>query len=205
MKHKLRKLMLAATAGLVFAGTSHALDYDFSGHLQNHNDTLLYSFTANGTSNVTLFSSSWDDGNFDPMLGLWSSDGNLISFQDDGHTAGSTFSNGVSYDHGSWDSYFSSTLNAGSYFVSLSTYNNFPTGSNLSSGFSRDQETPVPLEMWEQPANGYRGDYYEFHILGVEAAEVEDAGAVPEPSTFILLGAGFAGIGLAGRRARKQV
>ncbi|HBG07911.1 MAG TPA: PEP-CTERM sorting domain-containing protein [Geobacter sp.] len=203
-------MVLTAVAALTLAGTSYALDYDYSGHLPNHNDTLTYSFTTNGTSTVTLFSSSWDDGNFDPMLGLWDSNGDLIQFQDDGNEIGTTFSNGVAYGYREWDSYFTEVLNAGTYFVTLSTFFNNHAGNNLSDGFVYDNEVPIPITQWDQPFNRIRGDYYEFHILGVEEArDVNNPvpepvnNPVPEPSTIILLGAGLAGLGLARRRSKK--
>jgi len=110
MRSHINSLLLALSAVLMLSGSGYALDYDFSGNLQYHNNILQYTFTTNGSSNVTLFSSSWDDGNFDPMLGLWRSDGSLIQWQDDGHVVGTTDSNGVGYDHGNWDSYFSELL-----------------------------------------------------------------------------------------------
>ncbi|HBA71089.1 MAG TPA: PEP-CTERM sorting domain-containing protein, partial [Geobacter sp.] len=84
MRSHINSLLLALSAVLMFCGSGYATDYDFSGHLQYHNDILQYSFTINGTSDVTLFTSSWDNGNFDPMMALWSSNGNRVTFQDDG-------------------------------------------------------------------------------------------------------------------------
>ena len=197
MKKMMKAIFTALVATMLFAGSSFALDFDYTGHLPYHNSVLQYSFTANGTSPVTLFSSSWDEGNFDPMLGLWKSDGSLVQWQDDGGLNGSTLSNGISYSHGGWDSYFTNILTAGSYFVTLSTYYNAPVSNNLSGGFSYDSQTPVQISQWVQPANGMRGDYFEFHITGVESAH-DDSGnnnnPVPEPSTMLLLGGGLAGL-----------
>jgi hypothetical protein len=202
MKKIVTKLMTLLAASLLFAGSALATDYDFSGHLRYHNDVLSYSFTTTGATTVTLFTSSWDEGNFDPMLGLWSSNGNLLTWQDDGHNVGSTFSNGISYTHGNWDTYYSYALAAGTYNVTLSTYYNAPVGSNLSAGFSYDNQTPIAIPDWSQPANGVRGDYYAFHVLGVETANNNNP--VPEPSTLILLGAGLLGLGFARKRFAKH-
>ncbi len=206
----MKKLCLIVTLILaVFVATNNAqaLDFDFSGVMANHNDVLLFNFTSGGVGNVTLFSSSWLDGNhgFDPMLGLWDGAGNLIDFQDDGGNIGTTYSNGVPYDHGNWDSYYSSSIGAGNYTVSLSAYANFNNGSNLSDGFSYDGQAPISIPSWSQPANGYQTGDYAFHILNVAQASgpgsPNEGGVVPEPATLSLLGLGLSGFLMRRRRA----
>lgn len=188
---------------LLFVCTpAQALDFDFSGNMTYHNDVLQFNFTSGGAGNVTLFSSSWDDGGFDPMLGLWESDGDSVYFQDDGHILGSTLSNGVSYDHGSWDSYYTAPVAVGNYLVTLTAFYNWPNGGNLADGFSYDGQTPIPITSWDQPANGYKNPNYEFHILNVTSAG-GPGGQVPEPSTFLLVSAGLAGVGLLRKRFKK--
>ena len=64
-------------------GVANAADFDFAGTIQNRNDVLLFNFTTTApTSTVTLFTSSWIDGQngFDPIVGLWDSAGNSIVY-----------------------------------------------------------------------------------------------------------------------------
>jgi hypothetical protein len=65
--------------------------------ITNDNDVLSFNFTVASDSNITIFSSSWDDDGFDPILAIWDSLGNLINEQDDGNVTGSQVSNAVSY------------------------------------------------------------------------------------------------------------
>jgi hypothetical protein len=200
MKKKLLAGLALGFSVVAMGNVASATDFDFSGALQAHNDVLLVNFTTNTDTTVTLFSSSWDDGGFDPMLGLWDSTGSLITWQDDGHNIGSTLSNSVSYDHGDWDSYYSQFLTAGTYTVSLSTFFNTPNGSNLSDGFAYDSQTPIAFASWDQPMSGIRTGDYEFHVLNVDTASSNQP--VPEPATMLLFGTGLAS--LVGARLRRK-
>lgn len=200
----MKKLMAAAAVAAMVgvAGPAMATDFDFSGSLTNHNDILLVTFTASAATTVTLFSSSWDDGGFDPMLGLWDSNGTLITWQDDGRNIGSTSSNGVLYDHGNWDSYYSyNIVNAGTYTVSLSTFYNTPNGTTLADGFAYDSEAGILFANWYEPSNGYKTGAYEFHVLNVDTAT---SNAVPEPTTMLLFGTGLVGLAAVNRRRSQK-
>lgn len=185
-------IVLLLISVVVFSGPAIAVDIDFSGTFQSHNDVRLYNFTTTTPNTVTLFSSSWDDGGFDPMLGLWNSAGQLIQFQDDGGNVGSTVSNGISYTHGIWDSYYSATITPGTYTISITAFSNFNLGSILSNGFQLDGETPIPIASWNQPPqdrNGFRTANFVFHALNVEELR-----PVPLPGTLVLFGIGLASL-----------
>lgn len=193
MKRYLSPIML--WLGLLISAPAQALDFDFSGTISNHNDVIMFSFTAAGSSEVTLFTSSWDEGGFDPILGLWDSAGNLIDEQDDGDLEDTTFSNSISYDYGYWDSYYTVTLDAGSYQVSITPYDNFANGLTLAGGFENDSDTPIPIGSWESADESYDTGNFEFHVLNVAAASQQ----VPEPMTLLLLGSGMAGLAIVRR------
>lgn len=185
------------------------VDYDFSGNFTKDNDVVIFDFTVDEASNVTVFSSSWVTGGFDPILDIWDASGNLIYQQDDGHNVGSTESNGVMYAHGDWDSYYSVSLAAGRYSASICQYNNFAVGTHLSQGFKYDNDPHFTYtqRFGTQPdfngvlhgGNDPRTSDWEFHLLNVSKADVRP---VPEPSTMSLIL--FSIIGLSGLAIRRK-
>lgn len=191
-----------------------ANDFDFQGNFTKDNDVVRFNFTVGVPSVVTVFSSSWLSGNppagFDPMLGIWTSSGTLMAFQDDGHNIGATLSNAVSYNHGEWDSYYQVALAAGNYIATVTEFNNFNNSGLLSDGFNKDNvpnftfaggyggaTQPYFNGVWD--TNDPRTSFWQFHLLNVDQAS--QGGQVPEPATMLLLGSGL--IGLAGYGRKK--
>ena len=190
---------------LCSAGTTYAIDFDFSGAFINDNDIVQLGFSVGSPSNVTIFSSSWLDFNngmgFDPILAIWDSAGGLVQQQDDGGNVGSTLSNGVLYNHGVWDSYFTTLLPAGSFTATIGQYDNFAAGTNLADGFVHDAN-PNFAGGFVDNTGDQRTPNWEFHILNVDSATGGGGGTnVPDGGiTGILLGLSCLGIGFARRQ-----
>lgn len=211
MKTKLLSLksLKVAALGAFSASIASAIDFDFSGQFAQDNDVALLNFTVGVDSTITIFSSSWIEGGsglgFDPILAIWDSNGNLIAEQDDGGNVGSTVSNGVSYDHGIWDSYYTQFLTAGSYTASIAQFNNFAVGSNLGDGFVHDNDPAFTQNFGPETyfngvsgSNDARTGDWEFHILNAESASIVSA---PDSGmTAALLSLGLLSIGFVRRR-----
>lgn len=199
---------LATSAGI------HAAEFDFSGNFDRDNDVTRFGFSVRATSVVTLFSSSWLNGGFDPILTLWDGGGNLLFEQDDGDGGGSALSNGMVFGYGDFDSYLSVELEPGNYITTLTQYDNFSVSDFLFDGFLRDGD-PTFTESFgcsngifcsglSTDGNGNsvqanRTSAWELHILNVDSAQLS---TVPEPPTLLL---GLAGLFVwGGRRGRSN-
>lgn len=220
----MRHFYFAAVAGLVVTTPTHALDFDFSGHFTKDNDIAQFTFTVGGvgSSTVKVFSSSWLYGNpgvgqplggFDPILSIWRDNGTLMAQQDDGHVTGATLSNGVSYNHGVWDSYYTVSLAPGNYIATVGQYDNFAAGTQLAQGFRYDGNDnfthdygygggtqPYFNGVWD--ANDPRTGYYEFHLLNVADA-THQAPTVPDTGPGLAMLSSIVG-GLAGCRLLRR-
>ncbi|OAI29136.1 MULTISPECIES: DVUA0089 family protein [Methylomonas] len=203
------QLYAAILSGCLIGGPAGAADFDFAGNFSRDNSVVRFDFSIANPGNVTLFTSSWLKGGFDPILTLWDAGGQLLAEQDDGNGGGVAFSNGVPLSYGEFDSYLTANLVAGDYIATLTQYDNFAVSSALADGFLRDADpwfTQVfgcgNAQFCEGSLVDGNGDLvdanrtsaWDFHIVGVNAAQ---AATVPEPPTAMLLlaSAMFFGLG----------
>ncbi len=202
----MKKLLMASlvTAMVtVYTGLAFAALFTFDGNITYHNDIVKIGFTLNGkTSDAKVWTDSYQNGvNFDPVTALWKkagSDFTLIGFNDDDDT--------IAPGQTGYDSGFSlASLDAGEYLFTVGTYNNLNKGNLLSQGFVYDDDIPVVLTDWKQPANNNNmGSYYRVNFAGVSSAGNPGlVDPVPEPATMAIFGLGIIGLSALGYRRKK--
>lgn len=183
---------------LMVATPAMAADFSFMGNLDNPNQVVTFDFEVDSPSNVTLRTWSYaggtnaagqviSQGGFDPILALFNSSGALIGQNDDGG-CGAVAADSMTGQ--CWDTFFNSSLAAGNYTVSVAVYPNFAFGPNLSDGFSGAGSFDGRSSGWA------------FDLLNV--GQADQVGAVPEPTTWMLMLIGMAGVGFSMRRKQQQ-
>jgi hypothetical protein len=115
----------ATTMGAIVSRPAQAANLSYSGNFTDPNNTPSFAFTADGTSTVTIQSSSWSTGGFDLMLSLFDEAGNWLDERED--------------DIG-LDFQYTGVLAAGNYQAVITALGNAPLGSfsggTLSAGFN---------------------------------------------------------------------
>jgi len=212
----MKKLLSFAVLGscLTATATSFSAEVDFKGNFLHDNDVLRFDFSVGlPNTSVTIFSSSWISGGFDPILAVWDSAGNQLEEQDDGGAVGSQQSNSVSYNYGEFDSFLNIDLAAGDYIATLTQYDNLSVSSLLADGFLRNADPLFTavfgcsngsfcegslVDSNNNPVETNRTSTWELHFLNVAGARLN---TVPEPPALMLFG--LAGLALAGGRKCK--
>lgn len=201
----IKPAVLATTLALTSLIPVQALDYDFEGMFSQDNEVHYFPFSVSSPRVVTVFSSSWIEGGFDPVITLWSMPaGNKIAEQDQAGLGGTAISNGTSYPYGDLDVFLPILLQPGQYLITLSQYDNFSWSSSLSDGFYFDFDPNFTQFFGSQPnfngaegPNDARTGAYRLHLLNADARRVPD-----ETSALVL--AFLGGLGIAAFRQSQR-
>ena len=167
---------LAAIAAAMFATSASAVT--LSGTFTNDNDKASIVFlVGTGGSTVSLTSTGYAAGGFDPVFSLYKSGGQSVAFNDDWATK---------------DSKLSLSLAAGYYELYVTQYNNFgPIDLNLAD-FPFD-DVPDFRDGFVDSSGSKRTGFWSLDVLG--------AAAVPETGSLALLGLGVFGFAALRRKA----
>lgn len=197
---------VAATALVAMASPAAATDFSFTGNLANQDTVQTFDFVVGALSNVTLRTYSYAGGTnaagtviarggFDPILSLYdTSNGNRVAQNDDG---GCGQVNADAVSGRCWDTSLTTALNAGTYRVAISMYDNFGPA-NLSGTFP-GVTCCAGFDDVSGVANNPRDSHWAFDVLNVESAS--QGGAAPEPATWAMM---IGGLGLAGATLRHR-
>jgi hypothetical protein len=199
----MRLLVLLLAAAIVPA---NAASFSFTGSFTGGDDVQLFSFSLGTSSTVVMTTLSYAGGvnsagdtiargGFDPILTLFDSAGALLLPNDNG------FPPDVGIDpltNTAFDSYIELLLTPGSYILALTQYDNFAAGGLLSGGFTGTTVLGCSNGVFCDTLGKDRTPEWAVDIRNVDQARV---GAVPEPSSIALLGAGLV---LAAGRLRKR-
>lgn len=159
-----------------------------SGTLQNQGTALEEIVTLPSTSNLTVYTTSYATGGFEPNISLFNSTGTFVA---GGVTAGTSPIATADMTSGlALDGYLTADdLAAGTYTIALTDFllNQSPTATNLSDGFMSNYGDGV--NFIDEQGNTRNGNY----TLNI------DAMPTPEPLTFWMICPALIGIGLIAR------
>lgn len=209
----MRRFEIGVGALLLFAAPAACSSvFAFSGIFTEDDNLRLISYSVQNTAEVTIFTTSFANGGFAPLLTLFDANGNFL-FSDSGLADNDCVHNGVDAATGAcYDSRLSWNSVAGAkYLVALTEYDNFAVGPTLADGFSEQGNgnftakppfNPViPGASFLLPGPTQRTSRWALTLTSADSTLF--ASTVFEPGTTILCLAGMALI--AGwKRASKQ-
>ena len=166
-----------AMLSLALCGTANAGLLHFEGMITGYTDVVVTQFVVESDQVVSAWTDSFDSGaNFDPITSLWTNDGTYITGNDDNSSISPSTQ---TY----FDSGIQQFLTAGTYYFTISVFNNFPDSSvNLFAN-------PSPFDGCD--GCGYGGFYYSQWLDGVASARVITSNPVPEGSMLAIFALGL--------------
>jgi hypothetical protein len=188
------RLIVGAAVGLWFGTHAQAAVFSFNDSFTADDNEQFLSFTQGALSPVTLETSSYVAGGFDPIVAVFDGTGILVAQNDDGIGVPPDPSTGAALD-----SLLTVSLGAGQYLVSITEFDNFALGPALSDGFVQSgQGNFTALFACGQPSfcdvtGSARTNKWALTISG-EA--VTAASSIPEPTTSALLMIALAWLGV---------
>jgi hypothetical protein len=210
-----RRTLLFSALPLLVAPAAAALPLSFQGSLAADDDVSLVSFDVEAPANVTIRSFGYAGGTqqdgtpvpaggFDPIVSLFDGAGALVGENDDGRSeAGSCLVRSDPGGGGPFDACLVVTLEAGSYTVAVSQFDNFPVGDTLAEGF--DFSGAPNFTADDGCPNGQFCDVRGNDRTNAWAFDVVATSAVPEPATLALWLMGASGLAWLGRRRQPRL
>lgn len=177
----------AISAATIMSQTyTGTLPATISGTLPNQGTALEETITLPSTSTLTLFTTSYTTGGFEPNIVLFNSSGNFVAV--------SGVQGSAPLSPGDLDAYLSvSGLMAGQYTIALTDWelNQSPTATNISDGFTSNFGDGT--NFVDQNGVTRTGAYSLTADLG-------SVSSTPEPASLLLVAPFLIGIGLYSRK-----
>lgn len=198
----IRRCSLIVTFLMLFSVAGVAGSFSFTGNFVNDNDVQLFSFTLLAPGTVTVQTWSYGGGTngagqliarggFEPVLGIFEAPSGIPATGEIGPGAAPCAPRNVDPNLLPLifcsDAFGQIPLGAGTYFLSLTQFNNEPLG-NLSDGFFWTDLFPTPdfNHHFASDTPGFERDsHWALDISSVDAAS--QLGATPEPASAALV------------------
>lgn len=194
-------LAFFAILGL-YASSAKADTLNFTGQFNRDDNVRIFKFSLLADQVVTLRTTSYANGGFDPVLTLFNRAGVYETENDDGGL--DVTPEPLTGDR--FDAYLSQPLSAGTYFLALTQHDNFASGFTLSEGFDRDGEGDFTGVEFGSGEGSFLNQFGEQRTSQwtLQLKNVDAAAPVPEPASITLLCSGLLGAIASVRRRRKS-
>lgn len=185
---------LALASVLLLSTSAHAETLTWQGNIPSNRSVVQIPITlANPLTGVHIWTDTYQHGtHFDPITALWR-DGVLLHENDDNPwlMPGQTwFDSGLAF----------TTLEAGTYLLTITNFNNFARGSLFSDGFRFDDPDYPALDLNNCDP---QGDYCPGSFWRIHLQDGFNVPAVPEPAHALLLSTGILFLAVRRRVSRK--